>query len=338
MPVTQSPERSLRLGLLALLAAVMPSPAQASDAPEAPTRQFTYSDAAILGLVEGITEYLPVSSTGHLILTNAALGLDSETPLLDRDGAILWIEDPESEDGQSPFTLSNAADAYAIIIQFGAILAVVILYWKRLLTILMGILGKDPNGLRLLRNLIVAFLPAAVFGLLLDDWIEAALFGIIPVVIALVAGSLLMLAVDFWHRRKNPDSSQAGPDLHELSTRQCLTVGCLQCIAMWPGTSRSMMTIVGGYLIGLSPVRAAEFSFLLGLVTLTAASAYKALSVGPQILQTVPLGPLLLGIAVATLSAALAVKWLVSFLTRHGLGLFAWYRLGLAAMVLLTFA
>jgi undecaprenyl-diphosphatase len=99
-----------------------------------------------------------------------------------------------------------------------------------------------------------------------------------------------------------------------------------------------MMTIVGGYLVGLSPVRAAEFSFLLGLITLSAASAYKALSVGPQILQTVPLGPLLLGILVAAVSAALAVKWLVSFLTRHGLSLFAWYRLGLAALVLLTFA
>jgi undecaprenyl-diphosphatase len=336
--VIQSLHRTLLLGLLVASVNFIPSLLQASDANESPTRQFTYSDAAILGLVEGITEYLPVSSTGHLILTNAALGLDSETPLLNRDGEILWIEDSESADGQRPFTLSNAADAYAIIIQFGAILAVVILYWKRLLTILMGVLGKDPDGLRLLRNLVVAFLPAAGFGLLLDDWIEAALFGIIPVVIALVAGSLLMLAVEFWHRRKNSNKPQSGPDLHELSTRQCLTVGCLQCLAMWPGTSRSMMTIVGGYLIGLSPVRAAEFSFLLGLITLSAASAYKALSVGPQILQTVPLGPLLLGIAVATVSAALAVKWLVTFLTRHGLSLFAWYRLGLAALVLLTFA
>lgn len=258
-------------------------------------------------------------------------------PLLDHDGQILWIEDDSIESGQRPFTLANAADAYAIIIQFGAILAVVILYWKRLVTILMGVLGKDPNGLRLLRNLILAFLPAAFFGLLLDDWIESALFGILPVVTALVAGALLMLAVERWHRRHRSNTT-AGPDLHELNARQCLTVGLLQCIAMWPGTSRSMMTIVGGYLIGLSPVRAAEFSFLLGLVTLSAASAYKALSVGPLIIQTVPLGPLLLGIIVAAISAALAVKWLVSFLTRHGLSLFAWYRLGLALMVWLTFA
>ncbi len=330
--------RSLFYGLLVLLATSITTPALADDKPEPPARQFTYSDAAILGIVEGITEYLPVSSTGHLILTNAALGLDSDAPLPDPNGNILWIKDSESEDGQRPFTLANAADAYAIIIQFGAILAVALLYWKRLFTILMGILGKDPDGLRLLQNLMVAFLPAAVLGLLLDDWIEAALFGILPVVIALVAGSILMLAVEFWHRRQNRDASDAGPDLHELNTRQCLTVGFLQCIAMWPGTSRSMMTIVGGYLVGLSPVRAAEFSFLLGLITLSAASAYKALSVGPQILQTVPLGPLLLGILVAAVSAALAVKWLVSFLTRHGLSLFAWYRLGLAALVLLTFA
>ena len=324
--------------LLVVLALAGPISIQAEPAVEASSRQFTYSDAAILGLVEGITEYLPVSSTGHLILTNAALGLDSDAPLPDRKGAILWIEDADSANGKRPFTLANAADAYAIIIQFGAILAVVILYWKRLLTILMGMLGKDANGLRLLKNLILAFLPAAVLGLLLDEWIEAALFGIYPVIIALFAGALLMLAVEYWHRSKNSNSAQAGPDLHELNTRQCLIIGFLQCIAMWPGTSRSMMTIVGGYLVGLSPVRAAEFSFLLGLITLTAASGYKALSVGPQIIQTVPLGPLIVGILVATVSAALAVKWLVSFLTRHGLSLFAYYRLGLAAVVFLTFA
>ena len=296
----------------------------------------TYTDAIVLGLVEGITEYLPVSSTGHLILTNHILGLDADTPLPDKNGNLVMVE---SDDGtEVPFTLANAADAYAIIIQFGAILAVVVVYWRRILSIALGMLGKDPNGLMLLRNLIVAFLPAAVLGLLLDDIIESMLFGILPVITALVAGGILMLFVARWHKKKHSSKDVDCPDLHELTIKQCLTVGFLQCIAMWPGTSRSMMTIVGGYLIGLNPVRVAEFSFLLGLVTLSAASAYKALSVGPLIVQTVPMGPILLGILVATVSAALAVKWLVGFLNKHGLAPFAWYRIALAIVVLLFLA
>ena len=303
--------------------------------------QLTYSDALILGIVEGITEYLPVSSTGHLILSNHLLGLNSDTPLSDRNGNWVMVE---NKDGPpQPFTLANAADAYAIIIQFGAILAVLLIYWQRILTILLGLLGKDPQGILLLRNLIVAFMPAAVLGLLLDDFIESTLFGIYPVVAALIAGAILMLIVTRWHKVKHPgenisDETDNSPDLHELSIKQCLAIGFLQCIAMWPGTSRSMMTIVGGYLVGLSPIRAAEFSFLLGLVTLSAASAYKTLSVGPLIVQTVPIGPILLGVLVATISAAIAVKWLLNFLHHHGLSLFAWYRIGLAIMVLLTFA
>ncbi|CAI8304745.1 MAG: Undecaprenyl-diphosphatase [Opitutia bacterium UBA7350] len=322
--------------LLAILALSAPSLVSAETSDEDPKPQFTYLDAAILGIVEGITEYLPVSSTGHLIITNAVLGLDSSAPLPDSDGNILWIKDSAQENGQRPFTLENAADAYVIIIQFGAILAVVVLYRRRLLSILMGVLGKDPNGLRILLNLMVAFLPAVILGLLLDELIESALFGIYPVVIALITGAFLMLAVEHWHRKKKSSCAESGPDLHELTLPQCLGIGLLQCIAMWPGTSRSMMTIVGGYLVGLRPARAAEFSFLLGLITLSAASAYKTLSVGPYIIQTVPIGPLLLGILVAAVFAALAVKWLVHFLTHHGLGLFAWYRLGLAAIVLIT--
>lgn len=316
---------------------------QTNEPIEKAERQFTYTDALILGLVEGITEYLPVSSTGHLILTNAVLGLDSEAPLPDKDGKFIWINDPTAASGQRYFTLANAADAYAIIIQFGAIAAVALLYWRRLLTILMGILGKDPNGLKLLRNLIAAFIPAAILGLMLDDWIASMLFGIMPVITALIAGAILMLLIErhYGKRQRGQATSKKQDnesDLHQLSIKQSLTVGFLQCIAMWPGTSRSMMTIVGGYIIGLNPARAAEFSFLLGLVTLSAASAYKTLSIGPLIIKTVPLGPLFLGVLVATVSAALAVKWLVSFLTRYGLSPFAWYRLGLALLVLLTFA
>ncbi|MGC6423837.1 MAG: undecaprenyl-diphosphate phosphatase [Lentimonas sp.] len=321
------------IGVLSLF-----SPAYTQEPANTAPKQITYTDAVVLGVVEGITEYLPVSSTGHLILTNHVLHLNDGTPLPDKDGKLVMIE---NDDGtEVPFTLANAADAYAIIIQFGAILAVVVVYWRRILSIVLGIFGKDPNGLMLLRNLIVAFLPAAVLGLLLDDFIESKLFGIYPVITALVAGGILMLFVARWHKKKHAGESTEQetancPDLHELSIPQCLTVGFLQCVAMWPGTSRSMMTIVGGYFIGLSPVRAAEFSFLLGLVTLSAASAYKTLSVGPLIVQTIPLGPILLGILVATVSAALAVTWLVGFLNKHGLAPFGWYRIGLALLVLL---
>ena len=299
------------------------------------TPALTYTDGLILGVVEGVTEYLPISSTGHLILTNRLLGLDTPTPLTDKHGELIAGKEIDEATGEPvPFTLSDASNAYTIIIQGGAIIAVVILYWKRLWGIVLGIFGKNQNGLLLLRNLMAGFLPAAVLGLLLDDFIESVLFGVWPVVIALVAGAFLMLAVERWRKaRHGPDAPESGPDLHELTVKQSLLIGLLQCVAMWPGTSRSMMTIVGGYVVGLSPARAAEFSFLLGLVTLSAASGYKTLSLGKQMLAALDLGPVLFGIAVATVAAALAVKWLVNYLTRHGLGLFAWYRLVLAAAV-----
>ncbi|WP_221773336.1 undecaprenyl-diphosphate phosphatase [Ruficoccus amylovorans] len=311
-------------------------PSAAASTPTA--TGLTYMDGLILGIVEGVTEYLPVSSTGHLILTNRFLGLDVPLPLLDDEGQLIPGKRIDPATGEpAPFTLEEAANAYAIIIQGGAIIAVVILYWKRLWSIVEGLLGKNRNGLLLLRNLMAGFLPAAFLGLLLDDFIESVLFGVWPVVIALVGGAFLMLGVERWRRARHGSSApESGPDLHELSIRQSLLVGLLQCVAMWPGTSRSMMTIVGGYVVGLSPARAAEFSFLLGLITLSAASAYKALSLGPQMLAALDLGPVLFGIVVATVAAAFAVKWLVSYLTRHGLALFAWYRLALAAVVAAT--
>ncbi len=294
----------------------------------APIENLGYKDAIILGLVEGITEYLPISSTGHLILTNALLGLDSEEPLLDETGSPILT--PEGE----PVTLKAAADAYAIVIQAGAILAVVILYWNRVLQAILGVIGLSPIGRKLARNLIVAFLPAAVLGLILDDWIESMLFAPLPIVIALAFGGFLMLGVEKWRKGQLPDSDTI-VDLHTLGIKQCLFIGFMQCVAMWPGTSRSMMTIVGGYIAGLSPRRSAEFSFLLGLITLTAAAGYKAVSSGPELFLAIDLGPMILGIFVAFISAALAVKWLVAYLTRHGLALFAWYRFALAILVLI---
>jgi undecaprenyl-diphosphatase len=169
--------------------------------------------------------------------------------------------------------------------------------------------------------------------LLLNDLIEYWLFGPLPIAIALAAGGLLMLGVESW-RKAQSSGGDYDIELHSLGVRQCLFSGILQCVAMWPGTSRSMMTIVGCYLVGLTPARAAEFSFLLGLITLTAAAGYKTVTSGDVMLAGLELGPVLLGIFVSFVAAALAIRWLVGYLSRHGLALFAWYRFALAAAVL----
>ena len=294
----------------------------------------SHRDAIILGLVEGLTEYLPVSSTGHLIIANALLGLDGDTPMTDKHGQPIFTE----EDGvQRPYTIGDAAYAYVIVIQAGAIAAVILLYWRTILQILLGCLGKDPNGRKLAINLIAAFIPAAVLGLLLNDWIEAALGdNTLAVAGALIVGAVVMLVVERWrhHGNKKAVPPEDGPDLADLTLGKSIMIGFFQCFAMWPGTSRSMATIVGGYIANLSPANAAKFSFLLGLITLTAASGYKFASDGTEMLSALNIGPVLLGCTVAFISAAIAVRWLVTYLSNHGLALFAWYRIALAIIVL----
>jgi undecaprenyl-diphosphatase len=296
-------------------------------------QSLSYTDAVILGLVEGITEYLPVSSTGHLIITNALLGLDGDTPIKDKNDQLIIVEENGIE---RAYTIGDAAYAYVIVIQAGAIAAVVFLYWRTILTILLGVLGKDKAGRKLAINLVAAFIPAAILGLLLDDLIESALGdNIIAVAGALIVGAFVMLAVERWrhHGKKAAVPPEDGPGLAELTLGKSVMIGVFQCFAMWPGTSRSMATIVGGYLAGLSPAHAAEFSFLLGLITLSAASGYKFLSDGPEMLAALNIGPVLVGCIVAFISAALAVKWLVGYLSKHGLALFAWYRIALAIAI-----
>lgn len=266
--------------------------------------------ATILGLVEGITEYLPVSSTGHLILVSALLGLDH----------------PESRESMA---------AFEIVIQGGAILAVLGLYAPRVLSMLRGLLGRDRDGLRLLTLLVVAFVPAGLLGPLLDHWIEARLFRPGPVLTALLLGGVWML----WLHRRMARLVVEGRRLESLAWPQALAIGGLQCVAMWPGTSRSMMTIAGGLMLGLRPRDAAEFSFLLGLPTLGGACVFKlaknlkqAHDLGaPNLFEQLGPDAVVIGLVTATVSAALAVSWLVGFLNRRGLAAFGWYRIALAA-------
>ena len=298
-----------------------PAPIAETQAAKA---DISYEDALVLGLVEGMTEYLPVSSTGHLILANAFLKLDSTAPLADANGRQILGDDLK------PYSMKDAADAYAIVIQFGAILAVAILYWQYMLKMLMGLLGRNPEGLKLLINFSAAFLPAAIIGFALHDLIETHLFGVKPVVFALAAGALLMFAVQRYYKKREESRGQF-VKMEDLNIRQSLLVGILQCVAMWPGTSRSMMTILGGYIAGMRPADSAKFSFLLGLMTLSAASFYKTYKDGEAMLSTLSSGPLALGLVVAFVSAAVSVKWMVGFLTKRGLAPFAWYRIALTA-------
>lgn len=276
--------------------------------------------AVILGLVEGITEYLPVSSTGHLIIASALMGLDR----------------PEVKD---------AVDAFDIVIQGGAILAVLGLYWARVAQMLRGLVGRDPGGLRLLVNLGIAFVPSAALGLALSDAIKAHLFYVGPVAAALALGGVYMILLERWRERR-AETVEEGDDITAVTPLQALLIGVMQCAALIPGTSRSMMTITGGYVVGLRPARAAEFSFLLGLPTLGAATLYSlyrnvrdaSASGTGNLFQELGVAPAVIGLVVAAVSAAAAVKWLVGFLGRHGLAPFGWYRFAVAGVMLALWA
>ncbi len=294
--------------------------------------------AAVLGVVEGLTEYLPVSSTGHLILVGNWLGLSPGTA-------------GRGSSGHS-FVESPAVNAFEVVIQLGAILAVLGLYRRRVGQMLFGLaagaarLGRsdgpalgerDSRGLHLAGLLMVAFLPAAVIGLLFHKHIEKYLFGPMPVVYALAVGGVLMIVVEYLFWLRNKDAVRI-TRVDQLRYWQALVIGFAQCLAMWPGTSRSMITIIAALVVGLDMVAAAEFSFLLALPTLGAATVYSGLSHRHELMQSVgPVG-LIVGLAVSAIVAAVAVKLFVRWLTRHGLIPFGVYRILLAGGLLAYFA
>jgi len=263
--------------------------------------------AAILGIVEGLTEFLPVSSTGHLILAAHAMRLSGD-----------------------------AVEAFEIVIQAGALLAVVWLYRARIGEILAGIFRNDAGGRALLIRLIVAFLPAAIVGFLTHSWIKEHLFGPRAVAIALLVGGIAILVVErLRHRVREPIA--AVPT--EIPVMGALFIGIAQVLSLWPGTSRSMVTILAALMIGATPVAAAEFSFLLALPTLGAATLFDWAKHHHELLGPEMGGPLplVIGLVTAAIVAVIAIRGFLSYLTRRGLVPFGWYRiiLGILLIVLL---
>ena len=264
------------------------------------------ADAVVLGVVEGLTEWLPISSTGHLTVTQDLLRIDGD-----------------------------AADSYAIAIQSGAILAVLLLFRERFETMFRGIQGKDPQGRAVFIAVVLACVPAATIGLTAEDTIKDNLFGTGPVVVAWFVGGLVILAVARYRRGLDP---AAGDPLTALTWQKALVIGCAQSLALWPGVSRSLVTIIAATLLGLSILAAVEFSFLLGFVTLGGATAYELVSSGEVMLEAYGLAMPLLGLAVAFVSAVAAMRWMVGYLQHHSLAIFGWYRIALALLVGLLLA
>lgn len=263
------------------------------------------SHAVLLGIVEGLTEFLPVSSTGHLILTSH---------LLSSRGA-----------------QSSAIDAYLVIIQLGALLAALWYYRGTYATLTSGLLRREAASLRLLRNLILAALPVLAIGYLCGKWIKAHLFGPTTVAAALLVGGVVMVGMDFYIARRKP---AAQGDATQLSATGALLVGAVQALALWPGTSRSMSCIIGGQLAGLSTAAAADFTFLLALPTLGAATLYELLKGGKGLVSAVGPAPLFLGLVVAFAVGLLVIAAFLRYLRRFGLWPFGCYRIAFALLLL----
>jgi undecaprenyl-diphosphatase len=265
----------------------------------------SYGQAILFGLVEGITEFLPISSTGHLLVLARVLDV-----------------------GQHG-TAKDAIKSYEIAIQAGAILAVAGLYRHRFVTMIEGVTGRSEDGRRVLIGVMVAFVPAALVGVALESKIKDVLFGVGPVLAAWAVGGILILVLT----RMGVLVPREGRVLEQITPRDALVIGIAQVLALWPGTSRSLVTIVAALLLGYSMASAVEFSFLLGFVTLGAATAYQVLKDGQTMIDAFGVATPIVGLVAAFIAAALSIRWMVTYLQRHDLSIFGWYRLAIAAVV-----
>lgn len=267
--------------------------------------------AALMGIVEGLTEFLPISSTGHLILAGSLLDFTGEK-----------------------------VKVFEVAIQTGAMLAVVWEYRERLARTVTGI-THDRAAQRFALNVLVAFVPAVVLGLLFGGLVKAHLFHPVPVATAFIVGGLIILWVEARHRRQYGDLDLLGrrrarvESVDDMTLLDALKVGLVQCLALIPGTSRSGATIIGGMVFGFSRRAATEFSFYLGIPTLMGAGAYSVLK-NRDLLSPADLPMFVVGLVFAFFSALLCIRWLIRYVSTHDFTVFAWYRIAFGAVVLLT--
>lgn len=257
--------------------------------------------AIILGIIEGVTEFLPISSTGHLIVAGDLIGFQGAS-----------------------------ANVFEVVIQLGAILAICVLYFQRLLNVVIG-LPSDPAARRFVLAVLVAFLPAVVLGLALHDYIKAVLFSPYVVCVSLIVGGIAILLIE----RQEPQATIHAVEDFTLAT--ALKVGLFQCLALVPGVSRSGATILGSLLIGVDRKTAAEFSFFLAIPTMFGASALDLYKARDQ-LSMDESAIIAIGFVSAFLSALVVVRWLVGFISRHDFSVFGWYRIGFGSLLLAYFS
>ena len=253
----------------------------------------------LLGIVEGVTEFIPVSSTGHLILAGALLGYDAGQ----------WA-------------------VFNVVIQLGAILAVIVLYWRTFWAVLIGLIRMQPESWRFLRNILVGFLPSAVLGLILIDRIEAMLGSPTIVAWALLLGGVAILVIE----RTAPRGQEKG--VADIAFGKALAIGFIQCLAMIPGVSRSGATILGGLSLGVERRTAAEFSFFLAIPTMLGASTLELWKHHDDLGAASPAG-IALGFVVSFVVALLVIRWFIGIVSRRGFAPFGWYRIvvGGAALI-----
>jgi undecaprenyl-diphosphatase len=257
--------------------------------------------AIILGIVEGVTEFLPVSSTGHLILASALLGYNSD----------YWA-------------------LFNIVIQLGAILAIVVLYWRTFWAVLQGLLRFDPTSVRFVRNLLVAFLPAAVIGVALHKQIEKLLGSPLTVAVALIVGGIAIIGIE----RTVKEGRIKG--VAEIPLPKVIGIGFIQCLAMIPGVSRSGATILGALSLGVERRTAAEFSFFLAIPTMLGATVLELVTKRHELMAANSVGfeLIAIGFVVAFVVALLVVRWFVGLVGKTGFSPFGWYRIAVGALAL----